>query len=136
MYEFLEIRHSGSYKSIKDSLNLFDENLYNGFVKSDDSSSWRLYNDKIYEPDSSLTFDGKITVLINAATSSAAVRLAQMLQDAGAELKGSETSGGAYFSNGITFTQVLLPNSNLILKMPLYRVVYKNDNLKSEGLRP
>ena len=136
MYEFLEIRHSSSYKSIKDSLNLFDENLYNGFVKSDDSSSWRLYNDKIYEPESSLTFDGKITVLINAATSSAAVRLAQMLQDAGAELKGSETSGGAYFSNGITFTQVLLPNSNLILKMPLYRVVYKNDNLKSEGLRP
>ena len=95
-----------------------------------------LYNDKIYEPENSLTFDGKITVLINAATSSAAVRLAQMLQDAGAELKGSETSGGAYFSNVITFTQVLLPNSNLILKMPLYRVVYKNDNLKSEGLRP
>lgn len=136
MYEYLEIRHAGSYKSIKDSLNLFDDNFSKGFEKSDESNSWRLYNDKIYEAEKDLAFDGKITVLVNAATSSAAVRLAELLKEAGAELKGSETSGGANFSNGITFTQLLLPNSNLILKMPLYRVVYKNDNLKSEGLRP
>ena len=136
MYEYLEIRHAGSYKSIKDSLNLFDDNFSKGFEKSDESNSWRLYNDKIYEAEKDLAFDGKITVLVNAATSSAAVRLAELLKEAGAELKGSETSGGANFSNGITFTQLLLPNSNLILKMPLYRVVYKNDNLTSEGLRP
>lgn len=141
MYEYLEIRHFEPYISIENSLNLFklDRDLFcNNSIPftTSETSSPRLENYKYYEAEKDLHFDGNCTVLINASTSSAAVRLAQLLYENGAKLEGTETSGGAYYSNGLKFTQVLLPNSNIILEIPLYRVVYKDEILKSEGLRP
>lgn len=141
MYLYKEIRHFGSYISINDSLNLFQDDkdlIYNNFLVYQNLMPYSLclINDEEYEPAIDFGYHGRIIVLINAGTSSIAVRLAELLQEIGAEIQGSETSGGAYFTNGFTFTQLLLPNSNIILDMPLYRVVFKEGILKNEGLYP
>lgn len=141
MYEYLEIRHFEPFISIENSLNLFNSDRDLLFHESipfimTDSSSVRFPNTEQYEPEIQLHYDGDVTVLINAFTSSAAVRLAQLLYENGARLIGTETSGGAYFSNGLKFAQVMLPNSKIILEMPLYRVCYKEEIPEPQGLRP
>jgi hypothetical protein len=56
----------------------------------------------------------------------------------GVVLVGEETGGGAYGNNGIFIPIATLPNTNIRIRMPLYRVVfYKHRNEeKGRGIVP
>lgn len=73
----------------------------------------------------SKTFNPEIVVLIDGqSTSSASLTAAYLKFYTKATFVGNETGGTFVGNNGRAFPEFLLPNSNIKLKIPLYRITY------------
>lgn len=111
--EGAEPRHGGKYSSFEHSINM------------PSSGSVGTFSPRPYEPSRSDRFEGKVYVLVDCWTSSAAVNLARLLAEWGASTIGTETGGGFYACNAEKFNKVLLPGTGIVLKMPLLRCVFR-----------
>lgn len=141
---YSQIRHYGSYFSIDHSLNYPPAGtgetppLFSDY-RMDAEGFYKLPDKINYSPSAGGNFKGKLVVLINSGTSSSAVVLAGRLRDIGATIIGSETSGGYPECNGRSFVEILLPNTGLVLKMPLISVVFADQTSRQKkhtGLVP
>lgn len=91
---------------------LFDKATY--YIKNG-KWYWRSY----IEPRKHYNYGGKVYILINEHTLSAASYLASQLKHrAGAILVGSPSGGGEFGNAGYTYTTFTLPNSNSKIKVP------------------
>jgi hypothetical protein len=106
-------RHAGKYSSFEHSINM------------PSSGSVEAISPQTYRPSESDRFEGKVYVLVDCWTSSAAVNLARLLAESGASTIGTETGGGFYACNAEKFNKVLLPGTGIVLKMPLLRCVFR-----------
>jgi hypothetical protein len=83
-------------------------------------------------------FKGSVYLLINGGTFSAAVLFAAAVkQQRDCVIIGEEAGGGAAGCDGITFAEVILPNTRLKLRLPqfwMYAVNFKND--QGKGFMP
>ena len=72
-------------------------------------------------------YDGKLYVLINGPTFSASTLFctAVKAQD-NVQLIGEETGGGAYGNSGIIIPDLVLPNTQLKVRIPLFKIVQFN----------
>ena len=90
-----------------------------------------------YQPKKN-AFSGKIYVLTNGPTFSAAALFCNAVK--GQEniiLLGEETGGGWYGNNGIMIPDITLPNTKLRVRLPLYRLVQANHpSVKGTGIPP
>jgi len=67
-------------------------------------------------------YEGKLYVLTGSGEQSYGAEMAFQLYKAGAIIVGEETGGGFYQMNGISFTNVKLGTTNLVLNIPLMQV--------------
>lgn len=90
----------------------------------------------IYKP-SKYQFKGKVNVITNGITFSQAALVAAHLNEYGAVFFGQETGGAEIGCNGILDYDLMLPNSSLVVTIPMYQV--KSNSTKGQfgyGVKP
>ena len=107
-----------------------------------DKGSYNIQNGNWYwqsfiEPRKHYNFNGKVYILINEHTLSAASYLASQLKHrSGAILIGSPSGGGEFGNAGYTYTSFTLPNSNSKIKVPHNWINYDIDFTINHELYP
>jgi hypothetical protein len=97
-----------------------------------------LLERKLYKPKKSNHYNGKVYVLINGPTFSAAALFCNAIK--GQQkiiLLGEETGGGWYGNSGIMIPDIKLPNTKTTVRLPLFKLVQYNHVPKSgSGIKP
>lgn len=93
---------------------------------------------KINKPKKVNHYAGNLYVLINGNTFSAAALFSNVVKGQPAVvLVGEETGGGWHGNNGILIPDITLPNTNLRVRLPLFRLVqYKHVAKDGRGIQP
>ena len=83
-------------------------------------------------------YAGNLYVLINGSTFSAAALFSNAAKgQPGVVLVGEEAGGGWHGNNGILIPDIILPNTNLKVRLPLFRLVQYNHQPKDgRGVQP
>lgn len=80
---------------------------------------------KQVEPDSTVQYHGKIYVLTNAGSCSAATIFpAEMVRNRRGAVVGRETATAYHYMTALKFADIRLPNSGFQFRIPLVRIVY------------
>ena len=110
-----------------------------GRRQSDSTFHLERYERKMYKPKKHLRFDGNIYILINGPSFSATTLFLNAIKgQSNVVLVGEETGGGWYGNNGILLPEIILPNTQTRLRMPLFRLVQFNhlESHKGKGIPP
>ncbi len=93
---------------------------------------------KLYKPKTANHYAGNLYVLINGSTFSAAALFSNAVKgQPGVVLVGEETGGGWHGNNGILIPDIVLPNTNIKVRLPLFRLVQYNHPPKDgRGVQP
>lgn len=93
---------------------------------------------KINKPKKENHYAGNLFVLINGQTFSAAALFSNAVKgQPGVVLVGEETGGGWHGNNGILIPDIILPNTHLKVRLPLFRLVQYNHAPKDgRGIAP
>jgi Peptidase family S41 len=93
---------------------------------------------KIYKPKKQNHYGGNLFVLINGNTFSAASLFSNAVKgQPGVTLIGEETGGGWHGNNGILIPDIILPNTKIKVRLPLFRLVQYNHVPKNgKGVQP
>lgn len=93
---------------------------------------------KIYKPKRVNHFSGDLYVLINGSTFSASTIFCNAIKrQSGIILAGEEAGGGWYGNNGILIPDITLPNTQLRVRLPLFRLVqYRHVQKDGHGVQP
>ena len=93
---------------------------------------------KIYKPKTVNHYAGKLYVLINGSTFSAAALFSNAVKgQPGVVLAGEETGGGWHGNNGILIPDITLPNTHVKVRLPLFRLVqYRHVPKDGRGVQP
>ncbi|MBL0180893.1 MAG: hypothetical protein IPP96_00880 [Chitinophagaceae bacterium] len=87
---------------------------------------------KVYKPKTKNNFSGNLYVLINGSTFSASTIFCNAVKgQPGVVLAGEEAGGGWYGNNGILIPDIILPNTHLRVRLPLFRLVQYNHVAKN-----
>ncbi len=83
-------------------------------------------------------FDGKVYIIQGGYTFSAATMFVQALKgQKNITLIGEETGGGNYGNSAVHLPQIKLPNTNMRIVLPLYRMVFNANAIKDgRGVMP
>ncbi len=85
--------------------------------------SFRLFAGKQYRPHR-YHFNGRIIFLTGGSSFSATSMLLSSVKGLpNILLVGEETGGGAYGNNGVFIPDLILPNTKLRMRLPLYRII-------------
>ncbi len=80
-------------------------------------------------------YNGKVYVLTSGSTFSASTLFANAVKgQSGIKLLGEETGGGWYGNGGVLIQDLVLPNTKLRLRMPLFKLVQYNHKTSNKGL--
>ncbi len=93
---------------------------------------------KLYKPKTVNHYNGNLYVLINGSTFSAASLFSNAVKgQPGVVLLGEETGGGWHGNNGILIPDIVLPNTKIKVRLPLFRLVQFNHVPKNgRGIEP
>ncbi len=97
----------------------------------------RRLENHFYQPKKN-NYDGKLYVIIGGTTFSASTLFCNAVKgQKNITLVGEETGGGWYGNNGIMIPDITLPNSNIRIRLPLFRMVQQNHGqVKGTGIPP
>lgn len=100
--------------------------------KNDSMYVFRFFHGKQYQP-LPQHFTGKVYVVTGGYSFSATTLFAAVVKDKEhVTIIGEETGGGYYGNNGVFIPEMILPNSKLRVRLPLYRIV-NNRNYPKNG---
>ncbi|HQY12560.1 MAG TPA: S41 family peptidase, partial [Ferruginibacter sp.] len=135
--------------AVAKSLRPFTRYVKNGFVnnlglffltrKRDDGLyHFGHWERKVYKPKTKNHFSGNLYVLTNGSTFSASTIFCNAVKgQPGVVLAGEEAGGGWYGNNGILIPDIVLPNTHLRVRLPLFRLVQYNHAAKDgRGVMP
>ncbi len=93
---------------------------------------------KLYQPKKQNHFGGDLYVLISGQSFSASALFCNAVKgQPGITLVGEETGGGWYGNNGIMIPDVVLPNTHLRVRLPVFKLVqYKHVPKDGHGVMP
>jgi hypothetical protein len=93
---------------------------------------------KINKPKATNNYTGNLYVLINGNTFSAAALFSNVVKgQPGVVLIGEETGGGWHGNNGILIPDIVLPNTKIKVRLPLFRLVqYQHVPKDGRGIQP
>ena len=93
---------------------------------------------KVNKPKANNNYTGNLYILINGNTFSAAALFSNALKgQPGVVLLGEETGGGWHGNNGILIPDIILPNTHIKVRLPLFRLVQYNHAPKDgRGIPP
>ena len=93
------------------------------------------FENQLLIPKNNNHYNGKVYVLISGPTFSASALFANAVKgQSGIKLLGEETGGGWYGNGGILIQDLVLPNTKLRLRMPLFKLVQYNHKTTNFGL--
>lgn len=93
---------------------------------------FRFFNNRIYEP-LPQHYNGQVYLLTGGFSFSATTLFASVVKgQENVTIVGEETGGGYYGNNGVFIPEMILPNSKLRVRLPLYRIV-NNKNYPKDG---
>ena len=92
----------------------------------------------LFKPKTKYHFNGNLYVLINGSTFSAATLFCNAVKgQSNVKLVGEDAGGGWYGNNGIMIPDIILPNTKLRVRLPLFRLVQYNHVQKDgKGVEP
>lgn len=92
----------------------------------------------VFEPRKRHHFDGKIYILTDGYTFSAASLFCSLMKgQKNVELVGQETGGGWYGNSGVMIPDIVLPHTKLRIRLPFFKLVqYHHVAFKGTGVEP
>jgi len=93
---------------------------------------FKFFNDRLYRP-LPQRYKGHVYLLTGGYSFSATTLFASVVKgQSNVTVVGEETGGGYYGNNGVFIPEMILPNSKLRVRLPLYRIV-NNKNYPKDG---
>ena len=110
---------------------------FGGRKESDGKIHYRRYEQHYYAPKQTHHFNGKLYLIQGGYTFSAATMFISQLQgQANVKVLGEETGGGYYGNSAMHIPKITLPNSGIMVSLPMYRLVINKDRQKGRGIMP
>ncbi|MGE5106082.1 MAG: S41 family peptidase [Sphingobacteriales bacterium] len=101
--------------------------------RSDGNYHFRYYEDHPYKLKKYYHFNGKIYLVTGGNTFSAASLFVSSLKgQSNVIVLGEETGGGYYGNNGVFIPDIVLPNTHIRVRLPLFRIV-NNKSFPKDG---
>lgn len=135
-----------SLYTVSKSMAPFTRHIKNGLLtnielvfitkkKNDGLYHLRHLENKIYKPKDKNNFKGNVYILTNGPTFSASALFCNAMKgQPGVTLVGEETGGGWYGNNGIIIPDIVLPNTKIKVRLPLFRLIqYEHDKVPEKG---
>jgi len=105
--------------------------------EADGRIHYRRYERHAYAPKEPHHFNGKVYLIQGGYTFSAATMFISQLQgQPNVKVLGEETGGGYYGNSAMHIPKITLPNSGIIVSLPIYRLVMDKDRPKGRGIMP
>lgn len=104
----------------------------------DGNYHFRYYENRVYPLKSKYHFGGNIYVVTGGNTFSAASLFVSSLKgQSNVTVVGEETGGGYYGNNGVFIPDIVLPNTFIRVRLPLFRIVNNTSHVKDgHGVKP
>ena len=97
----------------------------------------KRYETHYYQPLTKNHFDGNVYILQGGYTFSASTLFTSpLIKQKNVTIIGEETGGGYYGNSAILIPKIKLPNSKLLCRLPLYRMVMDKTRPKGGGVLP
>ncbi|MFZ6024100.1 MAG: S41 family peptidase [Bacteroidota bacterium] len=98
---------------------------------------YRRYEQHYYVPKVTNHFNGKVYLIQGGYTFSAATMfIAQLQGQPNVKVLGEETGGGYYGNSAMHIPKITLPNSGIVVSLPMYRLVMDKHRVKGRGIMP
>jgi hypothetical protein len=106
--------------------------------KKDNYYHFNYWENHQFKPKEKNFFHGNVYVLINGPTFSASTLFAHTVKgQENIRLIGEEAGGGNYGNNGLMIPNIVLPNTGMRIRLPLFRLVQYNHDVKDgRGVMP
>lgn len=116
----------GHYKSFVHCMNyMADQDIFATYQPEEGREGFYSYEDTEILPDSTTHYGGRLYVLINENSCSAATIFpAMILRNHRGMIVGRETATAYHFMNALKFADIRLPHSWLTVRVPLVRCVF------------
>lgn len=106
--------------------------------KEDGLYHFRYWEKHVIKPRKRNHYNGQVYVLINGPTFSASALFAQTVKgQRNVMLVGEEAGGGAYGNSGMLIPDVILPETKMRVRLPLFRLIqFRHPEMKGRGVMP
>lgn len=105
--------------------------------EKDGKIHYRRYERHYYSPSATNHFNGKVYLIQGGYTFSAATMFISQLQgQPNVKVVGEESGGGYYGNSAMHIPKITLPNSGIVVSLPMYRLVMDKDRMKGRGIMP
>lgn len=105
--------------------------------KNDDHYHFSYFEHRLFNPKVSNHFNGSTYILTGGNTFSAATLFTKaLIKQDNVTVVGEETGGGAYGNTAWLIPDITLPNSKVIFRLPLFRLVIDTTAVKGRGVMP
>ncbi|GAC1589434.1 MAG: hypothetical protein NVS3B19_09480 [Ginsengibacter sp.] len=106
--------------------------------KKEGEYHFRYWERHLFTPKKINHFNGNVYVLTNGFTFSASALFCNALKgQQNVKIIGENTGGGWYGNSGIFIPEIILPNTKLRVRLPLFRIVqYNHPPIKGTGILP
>ena len=109
--------------SINYTKDLINDALLEGFEKRE--GYYYKSTNSVIEPDNIINYFGKLYILTDETSVSAATMFPSILvRNNRAVTVGRETASGYHFITALKFTDIMLPNSRIVVRIPLVKSVF------------
>jgi len=114
------------------------QRLLVGKRQADGRIHYRAYERRVYKPKTQHHFDGQVYVINGGLTFSASILFQwPLIGQPNVLTMGEETGGGWYGNSAVNTPTLVLPNTKLRARLPLYRlVITQNAAYKGRGVLP
>ncbi|GAC1416659.1 MAG: S41 family peptidase [Flavisolibacter sp.] len=105
--------------------------------RSDGNYHFTYFEKKYFKPKKKTRFKGMVYILTSGNTFSAATIFCKTIErQDNVTIVGEETGGGAYGNNAWLIPDIILPNTKVRFRLPLFRMVVDKDEVKGRGVVP
>lgn len=106
--------------------------------KEDNQYHFRYWEKHVIQPRRRNHYNGQVYILINGPTFSASTLFAQTVKGQhNVLLVGEEAGGGAYGNSGMLIPDVILPETKMRVRLPLFRLIqFRHPETKGRGVVP
>ena len=110
---------------------------FGGTKMNDGKIHYRRYEKHLFKPKAKNHFNGNLYLLQGGSSFSAATMFVAALKgQSNVKVIGEETGGGYYGNSAMHIPTIVLPNSNIRVGLPMYRLVMDKNRPKGGGIIP